>query len=231
MLSVRHVVAVALGGAGGGGTIEPPTPAPTPGPIPGPVLTRFPAKLQVARAQVTNGRLDVLAPISGRASGKVRIAFDAAGRTTRFTQTLAAGAGRLRIAHTLPRVQARKGTGIFTIEYPGNARTRPQTVRLRAASGRSALTMVRPRIAVGRLTAQGTISSRARGVVPVQLSFTTGNADGLMTARARISGGRWKVDVPLPSGARDGGYVTALFTGYAPRNLRGELRALQAAVG
>lgn len=161
----------------------------------------------------------------------MRITFRAAGRTTRFDQVLTAGAGRLRIAHRLPAAQAHKGTGIFTIAYPGNARTRPQTVRLRAASGRSRLTMTRPRIAGGRLTASGTVDRRARGVVRVQLGYADGGTDALLTARAKVANGRWRVDGPVPAAAQTGGYVTALFTGYEPRDLRGELRALQARVG
>lgn len=49
--------------------------------------------------------------------------------------------------------------------------TRPQTVRLRAASQQAKLNSERPTIANGRLQAAGTVDRLVRGVVRVQIEY------------------------------------------------------------
>ena len=207
---------------------RPSTPAPLTG---SPKLT---AKLSVSRARIIrhSRRLDVLAPITHRASGRVRVAFRAAGRTVRFRARVKPGSGRIKFRHRIPRRQARKGTGILTIAYPGDADTRPQKVRLRAAPRPARLRLARPRIAGGRLLASGTISRRAHGHVRVQLEYDAGARTVTLERTAPIRRGRWRLIAPLrPSVisdiARRSGTVHSytLFTGDEHHRIRGELRS------
>lgn len=200
-----------------------------------PASILHPAKLEVARSRVLRSEraLDVLAPITKRASGKVDAEFHAAGRRTRFEAQVDEEKGRLRFREDIPRAQAAMGTGILTLRYPGNDSTRGQEVRLRAAHRHADLELDRPTLG-GRLRADGTISSRARGVVRVQLSWTTGGKDRIHEAHARIRDGRWKLDHELPEDvigalmARDGTvHSYTLFTGYLPARMRGEMQAYQ----
>ena len=123
-------------------------PAALPPPAP-PAAPPFPAKLEVLRAQMLSStrRLDVLAPITSRASGRVNVSLQAAGRTTRFTAPVDAKRARVRIDRRTTTVQARLGSGILTIAYPGDADTQPQVVRLRVAARHASLRAGRPQIA------------------------------------------------------------------------------------
>jgi hypothetical protein len=138
----------------------------------------------------------------------------------------------LRPAHPAP--PGALGTGILTIRYPGDADTRSQVVRLRAAGGRAALRTVRPRIASGRLRASGRISRAARGVVRLQIEYVVGDRTVTVPFRARVRRGRWSINAPLPTPLRSGLGVRSgtvhsyiLFTGYLPRRMRGEMRSFQ----
>lgn len=215
------------GGGVGGGAVGPPEGAPP-----------FAAKLEVARARVipaSRGSLDVLAPITARASGTLRVAFQAAGRTERFTAPVDAARARVRIARRLPTAQARLGTGILTLTYPGDADTQPQEVRLRAAPRAAGLVAGRPKISANRLTASGRVSSAARGVVRVQVLYEpAGQPTRTLEFTARIAGGRYRVDVPLAPDVlkelalrRGVVHSYTLFTGYRPARMRGELASFQ----
>ncbi|MDP8910362.1 MAG: hypothetical protein M3N47_14880, partial [Chloroflexota bacterium] len=132
------------------------------------------------------------------------------------------------------RAQARLGTGIITISYPGDGDTRPQTVRLRAASQPAELRLSRPTISNGRVRASGTVSKRARGVVRVQIEYVVAGKAYTREFKAPISNGRWSVDERLSQtvrkaiGQRTGTvHSYTLFTGYYPRRVRGEMRSLQ----
>ena len=195
-----------------------------------------PAKLQLARATIFQGArvIDVLAPITRRASGTVAMQLYAAGKRHRWTAPVNSTAGHIRVSESIPKSQARMGTGILTVRYPGDPDTRPQTVRLRAANVPAALDARRPTIVGGRLQAGGTISRAARGVVRVQLQYFSGEETTTLEKYARISGGAWSLDAPLtPSeqaaiAARRGtvhSYI--LFTGYLERRMRGEMRSYQ----
>ena len=196
----------------------------------------FPAKLEVVRSGVLRERgvLDVLAPITTRASGKVDVDFHAAGRHTRFAAAIDPRRGYVRFQRKLPRGQAGSATGILTLTYRGNESTRCQEVLLRAAPRRAGLDLDRPTLRDGRLRALGTISRRARGVVRVQLSWSTEGQDRSVEVSARIRDGRWTFDDALPTGvaqdiARRDGTVHSytLFTGYRPAGMRGEMRAYE----
>lgn len=200
-------------------------PAPTTSP-PASVPARpqtFPAKLEVQRAGVRNGKLDVLARITGRATGRVEVRYRSSGRTTRFTAPITNGT--IRIDRRLPSSQRRKRTGILTMIYAGNALVRADEVRLRAASGKALLRRDATRIdANRRLTVSGTISERARGVVRIRLGYDA--ADGsakFLHYRARIRNGKWSLSETLPAdAAKAGGQLSIQFTGYEPRSIRGE---------
>lgn len=198
---------------------------------------KHPAKLQIARARIlrSDRRLDLLAPISRRASGRVSVELHAAGRRERFSAPVDARNGRIRVRLPIPAAQARLGTGIVTIRYRGDADTRPQEVRLRAASRRALLRAQRPTLSGGRrLRAEGRVSSRARGVVRVRLSYVHDGRTFVVQRAARIRAGRYALDTTLPAGdrariaAREGTvHSETLFTGYFERRMRGEMRSLQ----
>ncbi len=209
---------------------------PPPAPIPGVVGVVFPAKLELERAQVMrrDRRLDVLAPITGRASGEVGVEFFAAQRRHKFTEVVDSENRRVRFDRAIPAEQARLGTGIMTITYPGDEDTRPQEVRLRAASQPANLELERPRIDDGHLKAQGTISDRAQGIVRLQLQYVVDGQTETVKLRGRIDDGRWEIDEALSKDVRDGiagrtGAVHSytLFTGYFERRIRGEMQAFQ----
>lgn len=191
----------------------------------------WPAKLEVLRAGVKDGKLDVLADITARASGdKVKVQFHARGKKHRFTATVKDS--RLRINRLLPRSQRSVRTGIVTLAYEGgqykSAQVRPTEVRLRAASGKANLERGELSVERGVLSAAGTVSKSARGVVRLELTWdNAGGGVGSWEGRATIRDGKWKVEEELPAEAHGGGYLTMQFTGYLRRNMRGEQTAKQ----
>ncbi len=220
------------------GPAPPPVgPAPLVGPAPplvAPVV--FPAKIQIERARVLRGdrRLDVLAPITARATGEVDVVFFAANKRVTFTETIDADKRRIRFAQPIPAEQARLGTGIMTITYPGDEDTSPQEIRLRAASQSADLDLDRPVIEDGRLKAEGTISDRARGIVRLQLQYVVAGQTQTVALRGRIDDGRWEIDEALSEEVREAiarrtGPVHSytLFTGYFERRIRGEMESFQ----
>jgi hypothetical protein len=195
-----------------------------------------PSKLQLLRATIipATDQIDILAPISRRASGNVSIELQSAGQRFRWSAAINSADGRIRSLQTIPAAQARSGTGILTITYPGNAATRPQVVRLRAASVQALLDASRPTISAGHLLDHGTISTRARGVVRVQLEYYSGGRTTTLQKFAQIANGAWTLDAPLTSDqqtaiAQRQGTVQSyiLFTGYFPRRIRGEMVSYQ----
>ena len=144
---------------------------------------------------------------------------------------------RIRITRGISPAQARLGTGILTINYPGDPDTRSQNVRLRAANTQANLDASRPAITSGGyLQASGSISSSARGIVRVQLEFVN-RANGQTITNefnAPISDGRCTLSVQLSAAiraliaARCGTvHSYTLFTGYFPRRMRGEMESFQ----
>ncbi len=213
----------------------PPAPPPPPG-IPVRDAPPFAAKLTVDRAGITrSGKLSVRARITARASGRIAVTFQGAGRRERFRVPISSSSRWVRVDRRLPRSQARLGTGILTLDYAGDKDTQPQKVRLRAAARAARLEVSRPRIANGRLLAAGTISKRARGVVRMQLLYEPAGQDTrTMTFKARIDRGRYRFDEPLSAreligiaGRRGVMHSYVLFTGYRANDLRGEMRSYQ----
>lgn len=210
-----------------------PTPTPPAPPLP---PAPEPSKLQLARATIypSANVIDILAPITRRASGTASLELFAAGQKHRWTAPVDAQNGRIRQSASIPAAQAAKQTGILTIHYPGDADTRPQTVRLRAANVPAALSSSRPKIVNGRLQASGTISGAARGKVRVQLEYFSGGVTTTLEKWAPIADGRWSLDAQLTPeqiaaiDARRGvvhSYV--LFTGYFKAKMRGEMESYQ----
>ena len=194
------------------------------------------AKLSLARTRIVRGDrvLDVLAPISRLASGSARVRLRAAGLLLSFSARINEGDGQIRFRKLIPRKQAQLGTGIVTITYPGDADTRPQTVRLRAASQPADLRLTRPTITGGRLRAAGTVSKRARGVVRVQIEYVVAGRTRTTQFKATIDNGRWSLAERLSQSVRSAiaqrsGSVHSytLFTGYYQRRVRGEMRSYQ----
>jgi hypothetical protein len=199
----------------------------------------FTSKLALARATIDRIRrlISILAPITHLASGTATITLHAAGRRTTFTAPVAGPNGRIRVTRAITPAQAKLGTGILTIRYPGDADTRPQVVRLRAANRPAALSAQRPIITPdGFLRSAGTVSTRARGVVRVQLQFVDGATGETVTLErnAAIQRGRWILNARIPFDilarllARCGTvHSYTLFTGFMPARIRGEMRSFQ----
>lgn len=198
----------------------------------GPCPPKSTAKLALLRASTRGRLLDMFATITSLASGRAKVTYHAAARRTTFSIPIVRGriSGRLLLTSR----QARLRTGILTLEYAGDADTRPQTVRLRAAPNRANLRQTRPRIVGNRLFASGTISRRASGVVRVQLEYQSGCTVKVINSTARIRNGRWSlVRVLTPAqlaeiaGRKGTVHSYTLFTGFQPRLIRGEMRSLQ----
>jgi hypothetical protein len=177
---------------------------------------------------------ELIAPITRRASGAATVTLRAAGRRTRFAAAVDSARGRIALRRRVSPRQARAGTGIVTIDYKGDADTQPSAVRLRAAPRKARLRAQRPRVENGRLRARGTIARRARGVVRIQLVYTTGGERFVRELTAPIRDGRWKLDSVLSPGTlahvnrRDSTlHAYTLFTGYLPARIRGEMRSAQ----
>lgn len=186
-------------------------------------LPRFPAKLQVLRAGVRGGKLDVFARITERATGDVEVSYESSGKTTRFMAAI--NSGTIRIARGLPSSQRSKSTGILSMTYDGNDRVQSDEVRLRAASGKALLKREASIIdSAGRLRVSGTISKRARGVVRLRLGYSgTDEAVQFLEYTTMIDDGRWSLTKGLPSEvAKAGGQLSIQYTGYEPRRIRGE---------
>ena len=202
----------------------------------GPAGARDPSKLKIRRADVERSDrvLDVLAPITARASGDVAVELHAAGRRERFKSAVDSENRRIRFRRRIPASQARLGTGIVTITYPGDEDTRPQELRLRAANGRARLDLDRPTLQDGRLRAKGTVTRRATGVVRVSISYVHAGETFTVERKARIDDGRWALDAALPEAdrariaARTGTvHSTTAFTGDFEKRIRGEAQSFR----
>ena len=195
------------------------------------------AKLELARATFLRRTqsISILAPITSFASGQADISLRAAGVTRNFTGPVANS--RIRITRSITPAQTRLGTGILTLNYPGDADTRSQSVRLRAANTPAELDASRPIItAAGFLQASGTVSDRARGIVRVQIEFVSRANGQVLTSEfnAPISNGAYSLNEQLSTtlrtliATRCGTlHSYTLFTGYLPRRMRGEMESFQ----
>jgi hypothetical protein len=200
-----------------------------------------PAKLRVSRARVMgeDRRLDVLAPITSRArGGDVAVTYQGDGRSDTFDAEVTQSASELdhiRFREPITAGQAELGTGIVNLNYLGDEDTRPEFVRLRAASQRAELDVEQISLIGDRLSGQGSVTGRAEGIVRLRYSYL--NPDGtpnVHEARAEIQDdGDWELQgdqVPAQL-AQCGGYLSIQFTGYLPQRIRGEQLAYQLNAG
>lgn len=102
-------------------------------------------------------------------------------------------------------------------------------MRLRAASRRARLDVDRIGLRGDRLSVRGGLTSRARGVVRLRMSYLdAAGVARVRTARARVRrDGDWELKgdrVPAQA-ARCGGHLSVLFTGTFERRVRGEMLA------
>jgi hypothetical protein len=222
---------------------EPPPQPPPASPCGNPDAAGYlhPAKLRVSRARVMgeDRRLDVLAPITSRArGGDVPVTYQGDGRSDTFDAEVTQSNTELdhiRFREPITRGQAELGTGIVNLHYLGDADTRPDFVRLRAASQRAELDVEEISLIGDRLSAKGSVTSRAEGIVRLRYSYL--NPDGtpnVHEARAEIQDdGDWElIDDQVPAQiAQCGGYLSIQFTGYLPQRIRGEQLAYQLDAG
>ncbi len=197
------------------------------------------SKLSLARTKFNRNlrMLAIRALITKRASGRVALTLRGAGQTVNFTAPIDSARGRINVNKSISGAQSALSTGILTISYPGDADTRPQEVRLRAANHPAKLKLSRPTITpAGVLQAAGSVVRTARGVVRVQLQFVNSVSGQtiLIERTARISNGRWSLAYQLPASiqaliASRCGTVHSytLFTGYQRRRIRGEMKSYQ----
>ncbi len=183
-------------------------------------------------------RLDVLAPITSRAGGDVMVTFQGDNRQDTFDAEVTESASELdhiRFREPITSGQAELGTGIVNLNYLGDEGTRPEFVRLRAASQRAELEVEEISLIGDRLSAEGSVTDRAEGIVRLRYSYV--NPDGtpnVHEARAEIQDdGDWELQgdqVPAQL-AQCGGYLSIQFTGYLPQRIRGEQLAYQLDAG
>ncbi|HUR84040.1 MAG TPA: S8 family serine peptidase [Solirubrobacteraceae bacterium] len=217
--------------------LEPSAPPPPPPPAApsadAPAAIRQPAGLAISRAALrAPGVLEVVASISAGATGSASLTFTAANRTTRFRTPIRDGG--IRVSRRLAGAQGAAGSGILTLAYRGDGRTRAGEIRLRAAARAARLRAGRPRLLDGRLLAGGTLVARARGVVRVQLEYSVGGQPRSFETAVPVRRGHWRVGVRLPAAtrddiaARDGALrASFLFAGYRPQRIGGEQRSLE----
>lgn len=213
-----------------------PAPAAVPVPAPvapasavAPVTPKLPAKLRVLRAGIVDGKLDMLIEITGRAEtpgAELELEYESNGRTSTFTVPIEDR--QVKVLEDLPSSQATLDTGIVEVTYAGNDVVAPDEVRVRAASGKSKLTRGTVKIEGGELVVDGTITSKAKGVVRVRMQYDEPDGStGFLFWNATIAKGEWGIEETLPAQAAAGGHLSIQFTGYLPEKLRGEQTSKQ----
>ena len=90
--------------------------------------SRRDAKLKARRATLSGRVVTLTATLTSVATGRVRVSFRARGRTT--SRSFRISGGRARVRLQLPRAQLGFRRATLVVRYPGDARVRPDTVRL-----------------------------------------------------------------------------------------------------
>lgn len=179
----------------------------------------YPAKLKVRRASIRDGALDALFSITGRSTGSLTVDYQAAGRFKRYVVDVGAaqeGEKQIQLLRQLEGDQRTRSTGILNVSYSGNDATQPESLRLRAANGRSRIQRSELEFADGRLKLSGTADERLRGLVRFRATYQ--QPDGSVaewTGRSIVQRGQWSIDEQLPAQAGNdpNAYLTMQFTG------------------
>ena len=151
---------------------------------------------------------------------ELELAYQSSGKTSRFDVPITSSL--MKIRRTLPSSQRKKDTGIVEIAYAGSATVSPDEVRLRAADGKSKLVRKTATLTGGVLHVDGTITSKASGVVRIRLEHNPPDGStAFLDFKAKIAKGKWAIDERLPAGVTTG-QLSIQFTGYEKENLRGE---------
>lgn len=216
----------------------------------------YPAKMRVQRAAVDRRAraLDMLAPITARAQGRVKVKYEGDRRVDNFSAPITSNSNteldQVRFRRALTSGQAALGQGIVTLSYPGDADTRPDEVRLRAASNPAKLKVHSMTNAsgypTGSLFVDGSLTSKARGVVRFRYSYLDEQGQPQVhLAQTKVkSDGTWNLvfieGIPgvtpitynhssqLPREAAEcGGHLSILYTGNFKERIRGEMLAYE----
>jgi YVTN family beta-propeller protein len=188
-----------------------------------PALARKPrgfAGLRLQSARVSDGVLRVRARFNRKATGRVRVAYRAAGKRRAF-------ASRIRDGKVTARRRVPGRFGKVSLTYRGNAAVAGDRVTVRTGTKPARLRRTRAGIdAQGNLTVAGRISRRARGFVRVRVGYVgDGSRVRTLRFRARARRGSWALRALLPSQARGGGHLSVTYPGDRGRRIRGEHRA------
>jgi lysophospholipase L1-like esterase len=192
----------------------PPAPPPATAPV-----RRLSSKLKLRRASIRGGRLRVELTMTGRATGRIGLSYEAGGRPVSFAANLGSSrAGEKDVHAVLALDGAERGrrTGTLRVAYAGSARVRGDALRSRVAAADSRLRLGSASLTGTRLRLRGTIAAAVSG--HVRLRVTYARPDGTLAAwrhRAAIRAGRWSADEGLPAEAiaDPGAYLTFRFTG------------------
>jgi hypothetical protein len=102
------------------------------------------------------------------------VTYEGDGRSDTFDVEVTEGnteLDRIRFMEPITGGQAELGTGIVNLNYLGDEDTRPEAVRLRAASQRAELNVEEISLIGDRLSAVGSVTSRAEGIVRLRYSY------------------------------------------------------------
>ena len=202
--------------------VAPPPPPPNPaGPSAAVTTAPLPAKLAIKRASIGGGKLDVLLSITGAATGPIYTEYLSGGTRTVFKSEpgpARQGEKFVKVLRRLVGTQRGERTGILTVTYRGNGVVQSDTLRSRAANGRSSLRRTALSFTGAHLVTQGTLKRGIGGVVRLRVTYT--QPDGTLVAwiqNLRVANSRWSTDQQLaPEAAADpNAYLTVQFTGNA----------------
>jgi subtilisin-like proprotein convertase family protein len=186
--------------------------------------------LQLRRAALSGGRLDVLAEINASAMGSATVSFVARGVTTRMHVPIVDG--QIRVRHRLSKRQRGATSGIVKVAYGGSDRVVGDAVALWAGPRRSSLRLTEARVDNRRLIAAGTLARGARGTVRLRVTYRSEVGAIATQDYALRAHPTWSLQVALPARvAAVGGRLLVQFDGDSAHRFRGEQVVRQLAPG
>jgi DNA-binding beta-propeller fold protein YncE len=180
--------------------------------------------LQIRRARVRGGQLQLGLAVRRGVRGRVQVSYRAGGKRIRFRSAIARS-GRWTVRRTLPARIRGIRTGAVEVRFAGNRSFTRDSVRIRTGARAARLRVTRAAVqAGGRLTLAGTAARGARGTVRVRLAYAgSGTRTRFLRYTAPIRNGRWVVRSLLPTqAARAGGYLSVQYSGDARRRVAGQ---------